>query len=251
MLKSLLLLGLCMALLNVAAGDSEELQALVDELNIIKTSVNKLLEKINSSMSSCCKCSGSIVEKDWKLAFRGTPGIKKSVFRAYQDGVGIPEDVEEGCKQVGQPLPCANHYRNNEILDNWSGFSEVALFVYKNNMEVHHVTFDAIDSTFMNWLNKSRIKDSTWTDITSEPANVFSLYGQQKLNLRRTFFLNSNFLSCGDTTGWFVAIDNERGGCSWEKNTAFPVFKYSTANTKMNWNSTGIDTADYFAIYVH
>uniref|UniRef100_A0A2C9L955 Fibrinogen C-terminal domain-containing protein n=1 Tax=Biomphalaria glabrata TaxID=6526 RepID=A0A2C9L955_BIOGL len=207
MMKSLLLLGLCMALLDVAAGDSEELQALVDELNTIKTSVNKLLEKINSSMSSCCK--------------------------------------------VGQPLPCANHYRNNEIMDNWSGFSEVALFVYKNNMEVHHVTFDAIDSTFMNWLNKSRIKDSTWTDITSEPANVFSLYGQQKLNLRRTFFLNSNFLSCGDTTGWFVAIDNERGGCSWEKNTAFPVFKYSTANTKMNWNSSGIDTADYFAIYVH
>ena len=39
-------------------------------------------------------------QKEWRMAFRGTAGIKKSMYDAYKDGRGIPSYVEEGCKST-------------------------------------------------------------------------------------------------------------------------------------------------------
>ena len=38
--------------------------------------------------------------KDWRLAFRGTAHIQKSVYDAYRDGTGIPYVIEDGCKTI-------------------------------------------------------------------------------------------------------------------------------------------------------
>ncbi|GFS08878.1 hypothetical protein ElyMa_006606900 [Elysia marginata] len=37
---------------------------------------------------------------DWRLVFRGTAGIRKSMFDAYKDGAGIPYRVDPACKNT-------------------------------------------------------------------------------------------------------------------------------------------------------
>ena len=41
---------------------------------------------------------------DWRLAFRGTAHIQKSMYRAYKYGKGIPQDIEDGCKSTVSQL---------------------------------------------------------------------------------------------------------------------------------------------------
>ncbi|XP_055889379.1 uncharacterized protein LOC106073842 [Biomphalaria glabrata] len=196
------------------------------------------------------QCPDENLHKDWTLAFRGTSGIKKSVYDAYKLGLGIPEVVESGCKQVGQSLPCANHYRNNAILDNWTDISQVALVLFKDNVKVKQVIFDGAGSNYMNWLTKARVLDSSWSDMKTQVSNIFSIDGNIRPDLKRVFLLNSVYGGCPNDVGWFVAVDMETDGCNWAKNPDFPMFLYSMSNERENYNSVNISTADYFAIFV-
>uniref|UniRef100_A0A2C9L651 Uncharacterized protein n=1 Tax=Biomphalaria glabrata TaxID=6526 RepID=A0A2C9L651_BIOGL len=150
---------------------------------------------------------------------------------------------------VGLNLPCANHYRNSLILDSWNGITEVALAVYKNNVRVRHVIFNATDSTNLNWMAKERVLTSSWTDLKTQKFNFFSILGDQD-RVQRYFFINSYYIDCPYDYGWFVAIDNENGPCTWEKNAAFPALKYAVADTMQNWNGANVAYADYFAVLV-
>ncbi|XP_055889771.1 uncharacterized protein LOC106072155 isoform X1 [Biomphalaria glabrata] len=200
-------------------------------------------------VSTCCQASGSCGDQEWKLAFRGTAGVRQSVLTAYKDSTFGSKPVESGCKQVGQNLPCANHYRNNDILDNWSGVSEVALVIYKNNVKVKQVIFDGSGTNYINWFDKARVKDSSWIDMKTSSANYFSIDGHQDPTLRRTFFMSQAYGTCPNDVGWFVAVDSN-GGCPWEQNSGIPMLKYSTSDSKMNWNAPTIGQADYFAVLV-
>ena len=51
---------------------------------------------------------------------------------------------------------------------------------YKRNgsdLETLSIVFDATNSENKNWFSKSRIIHSPWTDLESEPLNVFSIEG--------------------------------------------------------------------------
>uniref|UniRef100_A0A2C9M206 Uncharacterized protein n=1 Tax=Biomphalaria glabrata TaxID=6526 RepID=A0A2C9M206_BIOGL len=151
---------------------------------------------------------------------------------------------------VGQSLPCANHYRNNTILDNWKDISQVALVLYKDNVKVKQVIFDGAGSNYMNWLTKARVLDSSWSDMKSQVSNIFSIDGDIRPELKRVFLLNSVYGGCANDVGWFVAVDMETDGCNWAKNPDFPMFLYSMSSERENYNSVNISTADYFAIFV-
>ncbi|XP_013091464.2 uncharacterized protein LOC106075092 isoform X2 [Biomphalaria glabrata] len=233
--------------------DGLEVCDVLQVIDSVEWNLVKLVKSVNATLSKYrnCKCDeDAVLQNEWKLAFRGTSGTRQSVYYAYKDGLGIPSSIESGCKQVGKPLACSSHYRNDLILDNWNGISEVALALYKNDVRVHHVIFDAAGSTYMNWLDKARVKSSSWSDLPTSVANIFSIAGHQDASLRRTFFLNKSYGACPNDSGWFVAIDNENGGCSWEKNAALPFFKYATGSTALNWNDGNIGRADYFAVLV-
>ncbi|CAL1535286.1 unnamed protein product [Lymnaea stagnalis] len=195
--------------------------------------------------------------KGWTLAFRGTATINKSVHYAYTNKQARDLSVEPGCKQVTSALPCTNHYRNDQVLDNWANINEVAFIVYKNNIEVRRVVFDGKGTTNLNWFSRDRIKTSSWTDLKTESANYFSIAGLLHKHFSgvnrwsRRFFMNHVLSLCTGDSGWFVAIDIEtRAGCPWETYPAFPVFKYSRGDRYTNWSNGDFDVADVIAVFV-
>ncbi|XP_059154652.1 uncharacterized protein LOC131940090 [Physella acuta] len=163
---------------------------------------------------------------DWTLTFHGTAYVGKSVNAAFHDATGIPSDVEPGCKQVTAPLPCNNHYRNSEVFDNWDRVKEVAFIVYSNYTRVGDILFDGQDSTSISWFNKSRVLFTTWKQIKTDATNYFSIEGDVRPELTRTFFINSNYNGCPEDKGWFVAVDRTNGNCPWEQNVpGFQIFQ--------------------------
>ncbi|KAH9500162.1 hypothetical protein Btru_077360 [Bulinus truncatus] len=224
----------------------QKLEALLSSVQTINNTMRVLTQSVLDNKVN----PDDLFRHQWRLAFRGQSGIRKSVYLAYLNGTGIPGDVEAGCKQVGQTLPCTNHYRNDPILNNWADVSQVAFAIYKNNVRVKEVIFNGAGSTYMGWLDHARVVYSSWADMTSSAVNYFSIQGDQSGNLRRVFDMNSQYNACPNDIGWFVAIDNENGGCTWEQNTASPVFKYAPGGTMINWNDAHVDSADYMAVFV-
>lgn len=55
--------------------------------------------------------------------------------------------------------------------------SQVRLSVYKNNIEVFYVEFDAKGSDKMNWVDRNRILDSSASDIKTAASNIFTIKG--------------------------------------------------------------------------
>ncbi|KAK6987239.1 hypothetical protein BgiMline_016926 [Biomphalaria glabrata] len=216
--------------------------------------VTRLVNDINGAVTKCQGDKSCFPDMNsnssWILAFRGTAAIGKPVYPAYVDGTGLPKRIQKGCMQVGQNLPCSNHFRNNTVLDNWKNISEVALVIYKNSTPVHHVIFNGSSSTYMTWMDKNKIESTSWVDIYNNSANYFGIFGHQENAMRRTFFMNHNYGTCPNDQGWFVAVDNILGDCMWEQTPKFPMFKYSTGNIMINWNEAKTDHAEYFAVFV-
>ena len=188
--------------------------------------------------------------KEWRLAFRGTPYINVQVCPAYMHGTGIPVVVEEGCKQFNRSLPCANHYRNREVFDNWAGVDEVLLAVYKNDHMVHSVIFNGKSSSYTNWFAEGRIIDSSWDDITTQPHIFFGIAGQLNAQVTPRFYMSRNDdKGCPGFNGWFLAGDITQG-CPVERTISFPSFFYFTRETLTVWASPSAGQADAFGIFV-
>lgn len=93
--------------------------------------------------------------------------------------------------------------------------------------------------------------DSSWTDITAESKNFFSIVGDS--NYARRFFIERNYGGCASDNGWVVA-DSGNDPCSWETASDDIRILYASGNTYCNWqndtNSGSIGFADIMAIFV-
>ncbi|KAH9500164.1 hypothetical protein Btru_077363 [Bulinus truncatus] len=231
--------------------DESERCATLSRLTDYILSVNDTVRRLSQIWELTRLSESQMLSKEWTLVFRGTSSIRKSVYSAYVNGTGVPDDVtESGCKQVQFRLPCSSHYRNDQVLNSWHGISEVAFAIYKDNVRVGQVIFDAAGSTFLNWFDKARVKSSTWPDMLSASSNVFSIPGYQSDPFQRVFFMSQAYNGCGGDAGWFVALDSENGNCDWDQNEAFPVFKYSGLAGSAVWDSNNVKRADFVAVFV-
>ncbi|GFR81122.1 collagen alpha-4(VI) chain [Elysia marginata] len=189
-------------------------------------------------------------KKEWRLAFRGTAFNNIQVYPAYLYGTGIPVEVEKGCKQFNNSLPCINHYRNKDALDNWARVDEVLFAIYKDGQMVKRVVFNGKGSNFINWFAEDNVILSSWTDLTKHSHNFFSIAGAEHDVLIRRFFINLDYdRSCDGYRGWFKATETQKG-CPEEINTpAIPMFHYAPGNTYSVWTST-FAVADAFGIFL-
>ncbi|KAK3782444.1 hypothetical protein RRG08_033085 [Elysia crispata] len=185
---------------------------------------------------------------DWRLAFRGTAHIQKSMYRAYKYGKGIPQDIEDGCKSTDWSAPCNSHYRNDDALDNWSNVREVLYGIVDNGMLVKVMRFDGAGTNNMNWMKQKRLIESSWDDLKDANPNFFRLKGHKRL--RRRFFVNNNYGGCRNDAGWTVVVDQENPACSWERNETYPYIKYVAGQRYENWNSPIIKSADAIVVFV-
>merc|ERR1719242_371483 len=110
---------------------------------------------------------------EWRIAFRGASAINESVWAAYSTA-GVGGVAGAGCRKVHSVKPCYHHWRNDEVLDDWTGIDEVAFVVYKASKMVAYVTFDGKGSDNLSWFDQGRLLTTSWTDIRSDIKNQFS-----------------------------------------------------------------------------
>ncbi|KAK3796794.1 hypothetical protein RRG08_047826 [Elysia crispata] len=121
------------------------------------------------------------IHYDWRLAFRGTAHIEKSVYEAYRYGKGIPSDTEDGCKTTDWKALCTNHYRNDDALDNWTNIREVLYGLVDNGILVKVLRFKGAGSNYLNWMSKNRLIESDWEDLKFAKPNFFGIKSAQAI----------------------------------------------------------------------
>ena len=97
--------------------------------------------------------------------------------------------------------------------------------------------FNAKGSDKLNWFSLSRLNQSSWTDIKTQPNNYFSIHGDPGNG--RHFFINSVYAGCSKDVGWMVITVPP--DCDWEKRFRPPenVILYSKRSVLTNWNQYG------------
>ncbi|XP_060560970.1 protein lev-9-like [Ruditapes philippinarum] len=108
------------------------------------------------------------------VIFKVVAGNGKSALNAWRDGT--ESTSEKSCRDISK-LNCTNHYRDPRI-DEWDtlNVTKVRYSVYKNATEVAWVDFNGTGSSKMDWFQKERVIDSSYTDLNpSSRTNHFGI----------------------------------------------------------------------------
>uniref|UniRef100_A0A2C9LA03 Uncharacterized protein n=1 Tax=Biomphalaria glabrata TaxID=6526 RepID=A0A2C9LA03_BIOGL len=154
---------------------------------------------------------------------------------------------------VDSSKPCTNHYRNNEVLNNWKGVNKVAFVLYEKNALVAYMVFDGRGTDNMNWFSQEKLELSSWTDLKTSSYNFFSIEGDLRPSnlIYRRFIVNKFYGGCGGDWGWFSAADFMPSFCPWEGANNYPSFAYVKGSNSTNWSTGKVGYADVMAIYVN
>ena len=99
------------------------------------------------------------------------------------------------------------------------------------------------------WFQSSRVKASSWSEVTSGTVNVFSIAVTSYLT--RRFLINKLYCGCPNNNGYMVVSDSECEACEWETHPEYPHFLYSKINSADNWERLMFGRADFLAICVY
>lgn len=186
-----------------------------------------------------CTCvpgwTGKTCDKYLGVIFRGTVGIgtQFNTGEAWKAaGPGTTTEIE--CVNV-QRDGCKKHYRH-PLIDDWTSLNPQKLrySIYKNNVEVVWVLFNAKGSTKTNWFHQSRVLASSYTDLTPTASyNAFAIDNPSFVLVDRDFYVNQDFGGCGNDNTWFGTFDNT-GNCFFDQYGKWPYIMYSKLRTKAN-----------------
>ncbi|GFR70917.1 hypothetical protein ElyMa_002084200 [Elysia marginata] len=238
----------------------KKLDSLGSQVETTNDNISKLSPLVETCSASAMSCgvSGGVEEyfdplggkKEWRLAFRGTAYINVESYPAYLYGTGIPAYVEPGCKQFNHSLPCSNHYRNRDAIENWSDVKQVLFGIYEKGQLMKYVLFDGSGSDYTNWFAEDRVIASSWVDLKTLSHNFFSLAGEARATHKRRFFINHVYGGCPGDKGWFFAGETLPGGCDFEKTLAMPIYQYASGDTVALMTSSDKRRADAIGIFV-
>ena len=148
----------------------------------------------------------------------------------------------------------SSNYRHS-MVENWAniGVKYVKYAYYENNQEVAYVIFNAARSNIYSWFEKRHVIASSYSDLTANNFNYFSIAGDYRpRNRERRFFINTNYGGCDNDFGHLVISENEPPNklCNWDQHPKYPQFLYSKINSADYWNRRMFGRADYMAIFV-
>ena len=109
---------------------------------------------------------------------------------------------------------------------------QARVVLYKGEDPVKELKFNAKDSDNEHWFKYDRLTENPWTDMNSQPLNLFTIETQ----FERSFIINSQYGGCPNDSGWLVITGYP---CDWEKHFGEHAVLYSNLSGRTNWNSYG------------
>ncbi|XP_048251642.1 uncharacterized protein LOC124111859 isoform X1 [Haliotis rufescens] len=207
-----------------------------------------------------CTCHKDLVRiDDWILVFRVQADNRISAYQTwmndavYHDNPIIPWMIKPQCTSLRTSPRCHTHFKSR-IVPMWeqANIKLVKVLLLKDSQKKAYILFNGIGSTKTSWFSRSRVINSTWSDLKTAPSNIFSIAGHQVLN--RRFFMSSIYNGCAGDYFWMDIIDNNQGimGCAWDKTTRFPKIIYSIKSTAAKTDSKlhNFEYADGMAVLV-
>ena len=113
--------------------------------------------------------------------------------------------------------------------------SQARVVLYRNEIELLSMVFNATDSDKNNWFSKTSLIRSPWTDLDTERQSYFSILGD--VASKRSFYINKKNDSCNEDVGWLMVSTGKL--CDYESRHILAAFTYSKLQTSVNWNDYG------------
>ncbi|OWF56765.1 Hemicentin-1 [Mizuhopecten yessoensis] len=189
----------------------------------------------------------------WRLVFKAPSGTAPPAgyadIMALYDASGAYNEFETAAMT---DFSAGGTIYKSIILDNWgvnTTVSAVKLSVFDNGREVQYAVFNAIGKDKTNWFDCDNIVESSWHDL---PDGNRTCTKSTADTWKRNFYLQSDYPTCTNETGWFLFKDyGASSGCAeWDVTTSLPKIFYSQTPERVVWSSGNMATADAMAIFV-
>ncbi|XP_062616292.1 uncharacterized protein LOC134278008 [Saccostrea cucullata] len=190
----------------------------------------------NAEKVACFKMEGS-----WTIAFKIQSNSGAHPLNSFLD-TGTQQERNSSfpstCMTLTKVPECTTPYRTG-LVDDWGqlGVQEIRFVITVNSTLTQEIVFDGYNSTNFDWFTGSRVKSSTWSDVTNTQTYLhFNLPGDQRSTITRLWTIIKSYHGCAGDIGWFLASFNPTGGCAFDMTSniptvypAFPVCPKSTA----------------------
>ena len=93
--------------------------------------------------------------------------------------------------------------------------------LYEGGINKKDLLFNAAGTDKLNWFSFNKMTSSSWSDISSEPRNYFTIQGDCHTDdgRCRSFFINRSYDGCASDLGWLAGSTSSKW-CSWENSAA-------------------------------
>lgn len=145
------------------------------------------------------------------------------------------------------------HYKNGLVLSsNWTKFNpkEVRVALYKNNVEVHHLKFNA-DKDHVEWFRPENLISSSWKDLSKDTLAMkkFALKPNDNLS-QRSFEISQAYGGCSGDLGWLLITTKENNPCYFEKYYNLSIIYSTQERVSFYGQLEKNDFADVFAVFI-
>ncbi|KAK3789871.1 hypothetical protein RRG08_060424 [Elysia crispata] len=157
----------------------------------------------------------------WRLVFRVQGRVGISAYDTWRDSTVHHDDTVGGefpdaCLSLTDYAQCDRHLRSR-ILDNWVDIQEVRYSLIKNGVEVAYIVFDGTNTDNLSWFSQSRILQSSWTTLKTDPdVRPLELAGicSSTVSTCRRFLVWENFEYCINEFFYTTIIESTGDSCN-------------------------------------
>ncbi|XP_033633572.1 uncharacterized protein LOC117295114 [Asterias rubens] len=179
----------------------------------------------------------------WLMVFKAMAGISEpDPYDLWTSEEALNENIPEAAV-IGTGYQ--GHFKSMLVKDwNSLNIAEVRVSLYSAGIEVLRIVFDGSGTDKTSWFDGDKVLSSPYKDLNASVKSIHADHLNYRFMMMRTALYD-----CWNANGWFLMIASP-GGCSWENDSPFPMFKYSRTNAATIWDLEQVGEADELAIFM-